>query len=471
VNFTAPSSLTVAGELEIQAGGRLRLDNSSPARDLTLLAGSVLSGTGTIQLDGSNRLVVPGDLDTTVAIVLNGGGTRLVVPGTYTIRSSGSVVGTVEASVIVVKSNAVVTATSSTFTGLVTVEDGATLRLNGGTVSFGTNVLIAAGARWEVPLSTTINLSGVLTNRGTLRWVSRNNVFDLGGSGRVENLGLWEVFVDPANPGGGSESVVRVPVNVPAGGRFLVSTGLVNFTAPSSLTVAGELEIQAGGRLRLDNSSPARDLTLAAGSVNSGSGTLKFEGGNRLILDGNTALGIGLADFLNSSSLVSSNTLTIAPGATVRFDHSSTINGPVIVNGTLTLNNASATLRINAALTLNAAGTINNSGTLSVAAFVNNGGTINGNAPVVGGLSALRISEIQLFSITLTASTAVEKQMVLKWSAAPARIFAVECSSNLTVWAEQQADIREITPGQYKADLGTTVGSNRFFRVRQSGSN
>jgi hypothetical protein len=87
---------------------------------------------------------------------------------------------------------------------------------------------------------------------------------------------------------------------------------------------------------------------------------------------------------------------------------------------------------------------------------------------MVVGLSPAGISQIRLFSITLTASTTVEKQMVLKWSAASARSFAVECSSNLTSWAEQQADIREITPGRYEADLGKMVGRIRFFRVRQS---
>src|SRR6185295_889628 len=101
----------------------LLLDGSNPARDITLMAGSVLSGTGRIQLEGNNRLVVSGSLDTTVTIVLNGGGTRLVVPGTYTIRSGGSLVGTVEAGAIALKTNAVLTANSSGFTGPMTIEN------------------------------------------------------------------------------------------------------------------------------------------------------------------------------------------------------------------------------------------------------------------------------------------------------------------------------------------------------------
>src|SRR5258708_33956136 len=53
--------LAVGGQLEIQSGARLRLDGSSPARDLTLAAGSTLSGPGTVQLEGSCRLGVPGE--------------------------------------------------------------------------------------------------------------------------------------------------------------------------------------------------------------------------------------------------------------------------------------------------------------------------------------------------------------------------------------------------------------------------
>src|SRR5438876_3306115 len=98
-------------------------------------------------------------------------------------------------------------------------------------------------------------LNAVLANRDRMRWVTQFNTFDLSGSGRVENLGVWELFKDLAG-NGGNESVVRVPVNVPAGGKLLLSTNaLVNFTVGSSLTVGGELEIQEGARLRLDANS------------------------------------------------------------------------------------------------------------------------------------------------------------------------------------------------------------------------
>ena len=84
-----------------------------------------------------------------------------------------------------------------------------------------------------------------------MKWVSACNVFNLQGSGSLENLGLWEIFQDTACQNG-SESAVRVPVNVPVGGMLLLSTNAqVQFAVGSSLTVSGQLEIQSGARLRL----------------------------------------------------------------------------------------------------------------------------------------------------------------------------------------------------------------------------
>ena len=88
-------------------------------------------------------------------------------------------------------------------------------------------------------------LSGTLTNQGVMRWVSAYNVFDLNGSGRVENPGLWEVYAV-------SDRQLRQRVRsatageCAGGGKLLLSTNaVVNFAAPSSLSVAGELEVQS----------------------------------------------------------------------------------------------------------------------------------------------------------------------------------------------------------------------------------
>jgi hypothetical protein len=204
--------------LEIQSAARLRLDSSAPGRDLILLAGSSLIGAGVLQLEGSCRLVVAGNLETTLQIVQLSS-SQLIVSGTCTIRTSHSLTGTLDAQAVIVTSNATLSVSSATLTGPVTVRQGGLLRGNSGPIAFASNVLVQAGGHLDLePGSPTVNLSGVLTNRGTMRWISANNVFNLQGSGRVENEGVWEVFPDPSCPTCGAESTVRVSVNVPMGG-------------------------------------------------------------------------------------------------------------------------------------------------------------------------------------------------------------------------------------------------------------
>src|SRR5258708_31261636 len=118
----------------------------------------------------------------------------------------------------------------------------------GGGVTFQSNVVVAAGGRLDADgTSVTVVLNAGLTNLGSMKWVSLCNVFDLQGSGSVENLGLWEIFQDTVC-NNGSESTVRVPVNVPAGAKLLLSTNAhVNFTAPSR---SEERRVGEEGRFR-----------------------------------------------------------------------------------------------------------------------------------------------------------------------------------------------------------------------------
>ena len=145
-----------------------------------------MSRTGTLLVEGSSRLVALGNLDTTMAIIRKAGsGTRVVVGG-FGCRTSSSLSGTVEAPLMTVGSNVVVTANSAAFTGRVQVENGGSLRLTGGTVT----LAVGVGGRLDVPNTTTVVLSGTLTNQGVMRWVSAYNILILNGSGQVENLGL-----------------------------------------------------------------------------------------------------------------------------------------------------------------------------------------------------------------------------------------------------------------------------------------
>ena len=401
-------------------------------------------------------------------------------------------------SAVVVKTNAVLTINNASFKGPLTLENGAqaimtggnftnevqitsggNLRLTGGTVAFKTNVTVAVGGKLDVTVGTTLVLSGTLTNAGSMLWVTRYNTFDLQGIGRVENQGLWELYGDQGCPGCASESVVRVPVNVAVGGKLLMDTNtFVNFSAGSSLTVSGDLEVQSGARLRVDGTNPARDMTLQAGSLTAGGGTLQLEGGCRLVYVGDTTLKFGLVDFKNSSSVFGSNLLTIAAGSLVRFDHSSTLSGPVTVAGSFAFNNAAASLRINGLLTLKVAGVITNSGTLSVAALVDEGGSIVGNAPVIvaGNVPSLGATVPVLLRIeqalpSNSQAKALAKpanaSMVLKWTASQGNQFGIEVTTDLRVWTNQPAVITEPTAGSFQAALPVDGAVVRFYRLRR----
>jgi hypothetical protein len=332
-------------------------------------------------------------------------------------------------------------------------------------------VLVAVGARLDVEKSTTLVLSGTLTNQGVMRWVSGYNVFNLNGSGRVENLGMWEIYADPLGYYG-SESVVRVPVNVPVGGKLWLSTNAVaNFSAPSSLSVAGELEVQSGARLRLDGSNPARDLTLAFGCVWSGMGTTLVEGANRVVLVGDQTLGGGTLNLYGSSSLVGTNLFIIASGAAVGLDHSTTFPGSLTVNGALTLTAATILFNVDGTLTLDTGGVINNPGTIRVGVFANNGGIIVGNAPTIRtGLGPLSIVGLTLTGGSQTqgreAMAAVSPSAVLDCRGLPGQNFVVESSVDCVHWSRVPTAVQEYSPGRFRASVPMGNGGRLFFRLQ-----
>ncbi len=465
VDFTAPSSLTVAGELEVSADSRLRVDGSNPPRDLTLATGSILSGNGTLQMEGSSRLVTPGDLDTPMAINITDSA-QLVVPGTYTIRGSRSMRGTIDSSFVLISNGATLTASSANFLGRVEIQNGSRLDLVGGTVNFLSNVVVRAGARWDVDASTTVVINSPATNNGTMQWISRNNVFNLQGSGTLENFGLWQIFADPACLTCGGESVVRVPVNVPVGGKLSLTNALVDFTAPSSLTVAGELEVSADSRLRVDGSNPPRDLTLAVGSSVKGGGTVLFEGSNQMLLGGNIILGGSSWQFTQSSSIRGNALLTIGPGAAVSFDHSSSYAGSINVKGDFVLSGSSSVYGIDGALTLDAGGTINNAGVVHAGSFVNSGGTIVGNTPTIVAplvISSIRFGSAQLSPLSAHAS----KDLILTWTGPSGATYAVESTRDFKRWTVSSSQIKLISPTRYESRIAIPAdGSVIFFRIR-----
>src|SRR5207247_6582007 len=106
VNFTAGSSLTVAGELDIENCGRVQLDEDIHSWVECRLVRSRSSGSGSIQLEGACRLLVPGDLDTAVNVVLRSEERRVGKEWRYTMWAyHQNKIGTVESAAGIITSN------------------------------------------------------------------------------------------------------------------------------------------------------------------------------------------------------------------------------------------------------------------------------------------------------------------------------------------------------------------------------
>jgi hypothetical protein len=233
------------------------------------------------------------------------------------------------------------------------------------------------------------------------------------------------------------------------------------------LESTGTMEV-ASGELWLRRSTH----TFNPGATFSGTGTLRFASPITL------TTGINLSTlqvfFQDSASVSGVFSLSCEPGGSITFSKSMTIPGFVSVAGTLTVGAANLTVTISETLTLEATGVISNPGTLQVGVFVDNGGTIIGNAPVIIGLAApvFAISRVQFEGGSTTTSEAglafatVPEILVLRWKSRPSETFVVESSPDLRDWQDMAASIDEVPAGDYEAWIFAPSDPQCFFRIR-----
>jgi hypothetical protein len=439
----AGGAIESAGRLLVD--GYLAIENTTPARVVTLTNGAGVDGGGVIRFHGSSRLVVEAPVAFAANLELVES-SRAEGPGLLRLESdqnlSGRYLGPVQ-----LASNSVVGFASPVFTGPVDVEPGADTFIH---------------------FNQTLTVDGALTNRGSLRMFSRDVNTWLSGAGVVINPGLIRVI--PVG-GSGGWARVHVRVEVPAGGIYRVEQAAINaFGAGGNLLVAGELNVV--GALQFWNEGPARSLALAHGGRRTGTGTIDLLGLNRFEVTGDATLESGLINLVESSQMAGDGTLSVLAGATLRFDHPVTFPGSMLVSGTLTT--VSGTSRIGGTLTLGVGGVLNNPASLEVGAFADLGGTVNGAMPVVVGFGpgGFTIRTILLEDPVLGTRRAGptiegEARVVLECTGPAKGRFTVEVSTDLLGWRALSVVVEEVSPGRYRVQVpqGAPSGDGVFFRL------
>ena len=399
--------------------------------------------------------------------------------GTQTLNVNGRTL-TVDGT-LVVHTNGVLTMASGTVNGGGKLTVAGIMNWTGGTMSGTGRTIIGAGGTLQISGTGDKYLSRVLNNAGRGVW-SGGRLFAADGVVNNQAGAVLEIQSDqPFHDGvfNNNGTVVKV-----------AGTGTTAFTsayrAAAPLHNRGVVEVQ-GGTLQLNGTGThsgsfgvatnatltfgAGTHTLTNGIAFSGLGTVRAQ--TALQLGANVDFGTLNVLFEGSASVSGAYVMSNADGGTITFAQSMTIPGSMTIAGTLALANSGLTVTINGTLTLEATGVLNNPGTVRVGAFVNNEGTIIGNAPVVVGLGpkALRIITITLtdpppVSPQSARSTAAPREVVLSWFSGRAQRFVVEISNDLLQWREAPTTSVDLDAGTYEARLQLPSDAQGFFRVR-----
>jgi hypothetical protein len=422
-------------------------------------AGTSVTGEGRVQLDGVT-VNVTAPVAVEVPWTLSGGTLACAAP--LTVRD-------------------VLNWNSGTVSGAGDVLVEGVLNWSAGTLS-GTGVLgVTNGASFSVSGSGGKALARVVENWGTAVW-SGGNIDARGGVVNNRPGGVWELAGDQYFDDGvfnNQGTLVKT-----AGEAASQSTFRNVYSSVGYFHNSGLVELQAG-RLYLNVGGAHRgSFALATGT------TLAFAGGTHALAEGCGFGGLGTVRFqtpiqlgtdidfgaLNvilegSATLSGDYLLSNRPDGTITFAKSMTVPGSLRIEGTLSLSSTSLTVTISGTLTLETGGVLNNPGTLRVGAFVDNGGTLIGNSPVVIGPQSVRIDSIELIpgspSLLQPQSRAPGAlTIILRWQAAPGQRFTIEASSDLMAWREIASDIAEIDPGVYQARLTVAGWPDGFFQLK-----
>jgi fibronectin-binding autotransporter adhesin len=374
-NLTVTNGLAigVTGFLQFTGGGTLSAGNFIDSDFADFEKGSTLTvagdstNTGELFTDqgglgGNNSLHLGGNLFNTGVVQLNGSADSMTVLGTITNQ--------LDADVFLYGAGSMATLGALNNSGVVDVENGSTLRINGSTNNSGNLYTDQMGLGG----SNHLTITGTLTNIGN---------FELNGHGDVATMASLTTsqFVDVEN---GSTLQVNGDVSISAD-FFTDNSGL---GGNNSVNVTGNLD--NAGLVQLFGTG---DTVKIAGSVTN---LLDAE----ILLNGSGAsLSVGSLNNAGTVSLSNSNTLTV--------------NGSLTNSGVLNTNSGSNTVTVSGGLTNTSTGQIALNGpgdALHVAGSMINAGTISvtnnssADPPFFGNLGSLNIDGTSQFVVGTGAS-------------------------------------------------------------------
>ncbi|MBN9691450.1 MAG: carboxypeptidase regulatory-like domain-containing protein [Verrucomicrobia bacterium] len=357
-----------------------------------------------------------------------------------------------------------------------------------GTLAGAGGVHLAATGLGEVSGNGLASLRGLFSSAGTVTLTNTASVQFRNGTWRNEPSGT--VILRSSGSFLGFGSTTNRLLNQ---GRWVKETGTtLEITGGVEVEQTGAWEVQAG-LLRV--ASPARwqgEVTVAAGAALelgsgrqtfgpdlslSGSGRLAFLANSNVELAQELNLGRLLVEFGPSVDVLGELTLRNDAGGVMAFSTANTVSGPLVVGGRMTVV-ATATgnfnaLKLDDTLTLLSGGRLENSGEIRLREFVDQGGVVVGNAPVIRTVGPLRIEQIVVLPAIGSSVSRAEAegaqagpgpQVVVRWAGEADGTYAVEFSSDLRNWEPLRWSIRRTEPDRFEASGEAGLGSG-FYRV------
>ena len=334
---------------------------------------------------------------------------------------------------------------NKTLSGDVTLVNRSTLTLGGG------NLYLAGDG----------NGNSGFENRGTVIMPSGESIPFANRYGAkpmvVANYGQW------VKQGTGAESYVDVPFE--NSGVLEVKEGVMRLNRRGEHS--GAAVISGGARLEFTGERHR----LLGGVLLSGTGALVVDG-VELELQTGVDFGALSVTFRGASTVTGDFPISNSPGGELVLERDLTIPGDLNIGGVLRLVGASRKGVVGRTLTLAATGTIENPGVLRVGAFVDQGGTVIGNAPVVAGFASGNTAVITSIRRERTAGgigPSTETALIIGWKAPSVANFVAESSDDLVHWSVIPGEPSIVGPADFETRVAVPPGSQRFIRIRWQG--